>query len=343
MTESVFFIAGHRLRVQGDDEVGILLSMSDYVPFLEPTEAGVAPDCCPFCNLIASDDWSVRFGEMPEEAALSWQKMNDEEHGAPISDIQHAPFADDGESKCAAGSEAAGLLLYQFFFPNTRMLCRFGRVGETYFFRMSPSGTQQTPLLMCYRRGDNIVYSTHTNNIEVLHFALWFAFAMLSAGIGTTPVHASTIVYNHRAVLFLGESGTGKSTHTALWLKNIAGSRLLNDDSPLLSVSSQSPLVYGSPWSGKTPCFHNVSYPLQAIVRLSQAPANSIRRLRPLEAVAALLPSCPPALAHDDSFGDLLIDIIHRTLSTVPVYHLSCLPDAGAAQLCFSTLFAGQQ
>lgn len=37
-----------------------------------------------------------------------------------------------------------------------------------------------------------------------------------------------------KRLFFLGESGTGKSTHTRLWRENIAGSKLLNDDSPIV-------------------------------------------------------------------------------------------------------------
>ena len=44
---------------------------------------------------------------------------------------------------------------------------------------------------------------------------------------------------------FLGESGTGKSTHTRLWRENIAGSKLLNDDSPIVRYEEGGVWVYG--------------------------------------------------------------------------------------------------
>ena len=34
--------------------------------------------------------------------------------------------------------------------------------------------------------------------------------------------------------LFQGKSGTGKSTHSGLWLKHIPGCELLNDDNPIV-------------------------------------------------------------------------------------------------------------
>ena len=147
------------------------------------------------------------------------------------------------------------------------------------------------------------------------------------------------IACHGEAVLFLGESGTGKSTHTRLWREHIAGARLLNDDSPIVSVRNDEIRVYGSPWSGKTPCYHNVRLPVAAVVRLSQAPENRIRRLRPIEALGALLPSVPPAFARDERLQDALCDIVSQTIARIPVYHLSCLPDAAAARLAHDTVF----
>ena len=139
--------------------------------------------------------------------------------------------------------------------------------------------------------------------------------------------------------MFLGESGTGKSTHTRLWRENIAGATLLNDDSPFVGVSDGRIVAYGSPWSGKTPCYKNESYPIRAIVRLSQAPNNQMRRLRSLQAIGALLPSLPPAFAFDEGLEDGVMNVLSAVVSKVPVYHLECLPNSEAAQLSHDTIF----
>jgi len=158
-------------------------------------------------------------------------------------------------------------------------------------------------------------------------------------------VHSSVISLDGRAVLFLGESGTGKSTHTRLWREHIPGARLLNDDSPIIRIAPEgaaeaaSALACGSPWSGKTPCYRNVSHPIAGIVRLSQAPQNRIRRLRPIEAIGALLPSCPPSFAHDERLEDAICRLVSQIVAQVPVYHLECLPDAAAARLSCRTVF----
>lgn len=156
---------------------------------------------------------------------------------------------------------------------------------------------------------------------------------------GTLAIHSSCIVYRDKAVLFLGESGTGKSTHTRLWREHIPGAVLLNDDSPIIRVEEGKVWAYGSAWSGKTPCYKNERYELQGCVRLSQAPSNSIRKLSVLQAYGALHPSCAPEFAYDAALYDEVSRIIGQILASVPFYHLACLPDAEAARLSCRTLF----
>lgn len=178
--------------------------------------------------------------------------------------------------------------------------------------------------------------------VAPLRFALWQALGTAVLPLGTAAVHASAILWQEKAVLFLGESGTGKSTHTRLWQQYVPGSTLLNDDSPFLQTSSETdgaPCVWGSPWSGKTPCYHNIRRPLAGIVRLSQAPENRIRRLSTVEAVGALLPSLPPALAYAPDTRERLMDVVARTIERVPVFHLQCRPDAQAVRLSREAVF----
>ena len=140
--------------------------------------------------------------------------------------------------------------------------------------------------------------------------------------------------------MFLGESGTGKSTHTRLWREHIDGSFLLNDDSPMVRVEEGKVWVYGSAWSGKTPCYRNERSELKACVRLSQAPHNRIRKLSLLQAYASLHPSCAPEFAYDDALYDEVSRTLGQILSEVPVYHLECLPDGDAARLSCQTVFS---
>lgn len=167
-----------------------------------------------------------------------------------------------------------------------------------------------------------------------LHFGLWLAYNMQASARGCFALHASAVVYDGRAVLFLGESGTGKSTHAQLWCKSFNGCRLLNDDSPVVAAVDGGLRVYGSPWSGKTPCYLAESYPLHGIARLQQASWNLAQRLGTLASIAALVPSFPPMLAHVPVFRERMLQLVETCVLQVPVLRLDCRPDTAAARCC---------
>lgn len=218
--------------------------------------------------------------------------------------------------------------------------CIFGRTDKDYVLHIAgPDGGE---LLFVYDRESNRAQcnvSRDVPDMSAVRFGLWFMTALATVGHNVTPVHSSAIVCNGRAVLFLGESGTGKSTHTRLWRENIDGAVLLNDDSPFIGFVDGRATAFGAPWSGKTPCYKQEHYPIAAIVRLSQAPHNAIRPLRSVHAIGALLPSLTPAFGYDDELQDRMLATLSKIISQVPVYHLECLPDAAAARLSYDTVF----
>lgn len=181
-----------------------------------------------------------------------------------------------------------------------------------------------------------------TYELSLLRFGLWVMFGIVIAPHNAIAIHSSVIESKGRCVLFLGESGTGKSTHTRLWRENIEGAHLLNDDSPIIRLINGEPRVFGSPWSGKTHCYRDLDYPIAGFCRLSQAPHNAIRRLGIIAALGALLPSCPPQFAHDSHLQEYIYRTLDMVLRKVGIYHLECLPDSAAAHLSHSTIIGGK-
>lgn len=179
------------------------------------------------------------------------------------------------------------------------------------------------------------------DDAKLLHFAvdnaLMIMFAITTATLGTLEIHSSVTVCDGKAYAFLGKSGTGKSTHSRLWREHISGCELLNDDNPIIRVLDDEVRIYGSPWSGKTPCYKNESYPLGAIVRLEQAPENRIKRMNIVEAYASMFSSCS-AFRKVPETADGIHSTLSRLVQMTPVFHLECLPDAEAAELCHSTV-----
>jgi serine kinase of HPr protein (carbohydrate metabolism regulator) len=167
----------------------------------------------------------------------------------------------------------------------------------------------------------------------MLNSALMIMFTLATAGKGTLLFHAAVVSQEGKGYLFLGPSGTGKSTHAQLWLKHIDGTELVNDDNPVVRDG----VVYGSPWSGKTPCYRNVSVPIGGIVMLSQAPYNKIRRLKGIEAYVAVVESVGSKV-WDNRIAEGQHQTENDLASTIPMWHLECLPDEEAARLCHDTI-----
>ena len=174
-----------------------------------------------------------------------------------------------------------------------------------------------------------------------LNNALMVLYALATAGLGTALFHAACVCYKGRGYLFLGKSGTGKSTHARLWLKYIEGTELFNDDNPVVRLFEKDgkkvAIAYGSPWSGKTPCYKNVKFELGGFVLLSQAPFNKISPLKGVSAYAAIMPGIS-GMRWDKKIADGLHLTQNGLASNVPVWYLECLPDEEAAKLCCQTI-----
>jgi hypothetical protein len=218
----------------------------------------------------------------------------------------------------------------------------FDAPGETFSFGFSYTRNHPDCILVPSENfKDNVLYISDRNVARYAEFALSNAVMLLytfcTSPYDTLMVHASVIAHDGGAYMFLGRSGTGKSTHSRLWLEHIRDTYLLNDDNPVVRFVDGEAIIYGTPWSGKTPCYKNESMPLKAVVRLSQAPSNKIARLAPLQSFASLMPSCS-CMRWDGKSVSSMHKTIEKVIGVVPCWHLECLPDKDAAVLCNSTV-----
>ena len=136
-------------------------------------------------------------------------------------------------------------------------------------------------------------------------------------------LHASAVCVDDKAYLFSAPSGTGKSTHTGLWLKVFGErARILNDDKPAIRMIDDKIYAIGTPWSGKTDLNINECVPLQGICFLERAENNTIEKLSVQDAVAKLLDQTirPPKIEEFDK----LLNGIDTLLRNVNVYKMGC-------------------
>ena len=180
---------------------------------------------------------------------------------------------------------------------------------------------------------------------------LMLMYAFRTAPLMTLEMHAAVVIRDiprfqgskssngsngSNGFLFLGHSGTGKSTHARQWLAAFEDAWLLNDDNPILRVMNDGQIrVYGSPWSGKTPCYKNADVPVGAIVKLSQAPHNKLETISLPQAYAYMLSSAS-GLKMEQTMADNMFETIKHIITHIPCYHLACLPNEEAAKVCWA-------
>lgn len=218
------------------------------------------------------------------------------------------------------------------------------RGGKTLAFGFSL--TREKPDFMLTVTPDftkgNILLPPDCNDAR-LQFAVnnssMLMYMLNTAQLDTLLIHASVIEYRNCGYAFTGKSGSGKSTHSRLWLKHIEGCTLINDDNPVIRITDGGPVVYGSPWSGKTPCWKNLSAPLKAVVHIFQAPENRIERLKGIQAYASFITSCS-SMKWDRRISDGINRTVEKLLSSCGFYNLYCLPDRDAAITCCSEISA---
>lgn len=166
-----------------------------------------------------------------------------------------------------------------------------------------------------------------------LNNALMLIYAFAGAYKQTLLIHASLVRNNNFGYAFIAKSGTGKSTQVSMWLRHIEGSDLMNDDNPIIRNIDNEFWIFGSPWSGKTPCYRNVKARLGAITRIDRATTNSVDKLPPIQAFASLLPSCS-SMKWDSDIYNAVCDSITKIVETTGIYTLHCLPNKEAAEVC---------
>ena len=149
-------------------------------------------------------------------------------------------------------------------------------------------------------------------------------------------LHASAVVYNGEAYLFSAPSGMGKSTHTALWLKQFPGSYILNDDKPVIFPEKEGISVWGTPFAGKTDLQVNRGVPLCAICFLKQGRENRIARIPEERAIALTLNNTyRPKSSEEMNF---LLDMIGKTVEKANLFEMSCRNEPAAAQMSYNAM-----
>lgn len=293
-------VAGHQFQVTALEGVSpaVFTLMDNYEPFEIPH-----PESAPLFTL-----------EVSSETANESQALDE---------FVEETRQDDEGQKILCGKNPQGKSVLQFLLGSrlTGVLVSESGFGKStlYFGKTLPESPTAA--------------NSHLQKFA-LNNSLMILYALTTAGKMTALFHSAVIDYEGKGYMFLGKSGTGKSTHARMWLSRFKDADLLNDDNPVVRFENTGAWVYGSPWSGKTPCYKNRRTPLQAIINLSQAPQNKIRPIGGIEAYIAVMASIS-GMRWNREIADGIHATENRLAQEVKMFHLDCLPDENAAEVSY--------
>lgn len=137
-------------------------------------------------------------------------------------------------------------------------------------------------------------------------------------------LHSSCVVADDgKAYLFSAQPGTGKSTHTALWLKYLGDkARILNDDKPAVRLENGVFYAYGTPWSGKTDQNINERYPIGGIAFLERSTECFIRPMEAEDAIKNLY--WQTVKPRTEAAVDMLFGLVEKVIGAVPIRQFGC-------------------
>lgn len=153
----------------------------------------------------------------------------------------------------------------------------------------------------------------------------------------TVLFHGSVIAVDGIGYLFTAKSGTGKSTHARLW-RELFGERavMVNDDKPLIKVSENGIMVYGTPWDGKHRLSTNISVPLKAVCVLERSEGNHIEKVTADSVYNMLVQQVYRPQNQQKLLKTLqLIDVLSEN---VGLYRLGCNMDISAAETAYKAM-----
>lgn len=145
-------------------------------------------------------------------------------------------------------------------------------------------------------------------------------------------LHAATFEIEGKGIAFLGNSGTGKSTHMLLW-KELFGDKLtvINGDKPIVRLLSGRPVAYGTPWCGKEGLSENRSTPLTDICFIVRSDKNEVVPITSEDGAGRILSQIiiPPGSENILKITELL----DKTILGCRLWEIRCNTDISSAQI----------
>ncbi|MCD8237816.1 MAG: hypothetical protein LUC92_00525 [Clostridiales bacterium] len=153
-------------------------------------------------------------------------------------------------------------------------------------------------------------------------------------------LHSSAVVVDGYAYLFSASSGTGKSTHTGLWLKYFGDKAyILNDDKPALRIIDGEVYAYGSPWSGKTDLNRNERVRIAGICFIERSEENHIEKADTFDAFGRFFTQTVRPMGKESA--EAFMKTVNEIFENVPMYIMGCNMSLEAVETSYRAMTEG--
>ncbi len=138
-------------------------------------------------------------------------------------------------------------------------------------------------------------------------------------------VHGSALEINGQGILFIGKSGSGKSTITNILMREEQNT-VLNDDRIIIRKSDEKFWLYGTPWHGDIKECSAGKVPLRKIFFIKHGQENKIKSLSPAQKISRLIAQAFSTL-WDKKGMEFSLYFCSELVTAIPAYELEFLPD----------------
>lgn len=135
-------------------------------------------------------------------------------------------------------------------------------------------------------------------------------------------LHSSCVVKDNQAYLFSAPSGTGKSTHTNLWLEEFKDAYILNDDKPAIIFKDNTLYAAGTPFSGKHDISKNLLIPIKGICFIERSLNNWIKEISSKQAIFEIL-NQTERIPYENDMA-LILSHIENIVKNTKIYKMGC-------------------
>ena len=197
--------------------------------------------------------------------------------------------------------------------------------------------TETKEIVECHLSKDGMIakFYTYADMSEegktILFHAVRCIFLYRALLEGIAAIHSASIRYKDKVWLFSASSGTGKSTHAALWNKLFATENI-NGDLNLIGFKDDKAYVYGLPWCGTSGIFNTKTYELGGIILLKRNEINFVEELKEDQEIL-LIQQRIISPSWDEDLLDRQLEIIEEIVPNILVARLNCTADDEAANV----------